>query len=71
MSEYCRHKDCEYRLELEHLHYSDHGCKHEKVDGFLCMGLANEGIGVHMTGLDGCICEMYHPKEVNNEEENQ
>jgi hypothetical protein len=65
MSDYvdCKHKDCKYRLDLEHWHYHDGGCEHEKMDGFLCLGVANEGVGIQMTGLDaGCMCEMYMPK---------
>ena len=58
----CRKNDCKHRLRLRHWHYDD-GCQHEEMDGFLCMAFESEGVGIWVTGLEKCYCEMYERRE--------
>ena len=62
---WCRKTDCEYRMRAVHYDYSDKGCQHSDMDGFICIAFANEGVSVWMTGLpgDGYYCEMYAKRE--------
>jgi len=53
---------CKLKLELLTFNYPPSGgCKHSENDGFCCLGLAAEGVAVHMVGVDpdSGICENY------------
>ena len=65
MAECC--KTCRYRLKLVKYDYSHGGCKHEDMDGYVCMSFAHEGVACWMVGLDENtgFCECYKPKEVS------
>ena len=56
--------NCKYRLELHKLTYK-RGCKHEKMEGFVCLAMADEGIANWMVGLDAddSKCEVWVRKE--------
>ena len=54
-------KTCKNRLDLEKLDYSNDGCKHTKMDGFICLAHEYEGLASWMVGLDEnkAMCECY------------
>ena len=59
-----RKTDCVFRLDAERFDYSQGGCKHSKMEGFICMAFASERTAIWMVGLpDGCMCEMYANKD--------
>lgn len=66
-----RCNDCKYKLNLERYDYSQGGCTHSDEDGYVCMAFNDEGIAIHMIGLNPNVddgCEMYNAKtkqEVN------
>ena len=59
MNECC--ENCKHMLSLEELDYRDGGCKHTEMDGFVCLGFADEGLACWMRGIDMKteICEAY------------
>ena len=52
---------CFHRLDLINYDYSDKGCKHTKMDGYVCLAFADEGKAIWMTNCDEDtdICECY------------
>ena len=59
-----RKTDCIFRLKATKFDYSQGGCTHTDMDGFICTAFASEGEAVWMVGLpNGCFCEMYAPRE--------
>lgn len=62
MIECCR--SCNKYMKLEKSDYSNGGCKHSDYDGFACLAFVNEGIVVHMVGVnpDNGFCEAYSGK---------
>ena len=62
MDENCR--NCRHRLEITKLDYSQGGCKHTDMEGFVCTGLAYEGTAYWMVGLEPEkeMCEMWEGK---------
>ena len=59
-----RKTDCIFRLKATKFDYSQGGCIHTDMDGFICTAFASEGEAVWMVGLpNGCFCEMYAPRE--------
>ena len=64
-------KTCRYRLDLEQLDYTV-GCKHTKMEGIACLGLAYEGIVFWMINHDEekGRCEMYTPKQTHDKRTN-
>lgn len=63
MSESCG--NCAYCYRLKKLDYSQGGCIHTNMDGYICMAFADEGITYWMVGndLNSDMCEAYTPKE--------
>ena len=59
---------CKYKLQLEKYDYSQGGCKHTVMDGYVCLAFAHEGLAVWMYGNDSSIgkCEEYVEKEQSN-----
>ena len=59
--------NCAYAYRPKKLDYSQGGCKHEDMDGFICMAFADERIANWMYGLkmDEAMCEVWKPKEVS------
>lgn len=64
-------KNCRYRLELMKLDYRRRGCKHTKMEGFLCTAFADEGIANWMLGLDddNSKCECWQRKIKGNDDD--
>ena len=64
MKESC--ESCKFAFYLERLDYRDGGCKHEMMDGHICMAFSNERIAAWMVGIprDSGMCECYTPLEV-------
>lgn len=66
MKEAC--ESCKFAFYLERLDYRDGGCKHEMMDGHICMAFQKERIAEWMVGipLSEGKCECYTPygKEV-------
>ena len=59
-----RKTDCIFRMKATKFDYSQGGCKHTDMDGFICLAFASEREAVWMVGLpNGCMCEMYTNKE--------
>ena len=59
-----RKTDCIFRLKATKFDYSQGGCKHTDMDGFICTAFASEGKAVWMVGLpNGCMCDMYSPRD--------
>ena len=59
-----RKTDCIFQLKATKFDYSQGGCIHTDMDGFICTAFASEGEAVWMVGLsNGCMCEMYTNKE--------
>ena len=56
---------CRYKLKLEKLDYSQGGCKHTVMDGYVCVALASEGWAMWMYGENPITakCEEYEAKE--------
>lgn len=56
---------CNKYMKLEKADYSDKGCKHSDYDGFACLAFADEGIIVHMVGVnpDKGMCELHSDRE--------
>ena len=52
---------CNKYMKLEKSDYSGKGCKHSDYDGFACLAFADEGIVVHMVGVnpDKGMCELH------------
>lgn len=62
MKECCN--TCNKQLKLEKCDYSNGGCEHTDMEGFLCLAFAYEGIGCWMVGLKGeGQCEVWSPRE--------
>ena len=60
--------NCKFRYDLEKNDYSEGGCKHSKMPGFICMIFAEEEIAKWMYGIDEDeLCECFAPREVNDE----
>jgi len=59
-----RKTDCIFRLRATKFDYSQGGCKHTDMEGFICAAFAkSDGEAIWMVGLpDGCMCEMYAPE---------
>jgi len=58
-------KNCKRRYRLRKNDYSQGGCEHSDMEGYVCMCLSREGIAEWMVGLndEDEICECYSPKE--------
>ncbi len=67
MNECC--ETCRFKLDGERWTYG-RGCKHEKLDGFICLGLEYEGIAIQMVGNDPATgtCENYLPRRTEANE---
>lgn len=63
MKECC--KNCKRNLKLTKFDYSQGGCKHTDMEGFICTAFAYEGEAVWMIGLnqEEGLCEVFLPKE--------
>ena len=66
MTECCA--TCANRYDLERLDYSKGGCKHEKMDGYICMAFADEGQAMWIIGTYPLeeICECYKARREND-----
>jgi len=53
--------NCKRRYKLERLDYSNGGCIHTDMDGYICMAFADEGIACWIVGEseETGICECY------------
>ena len=62
MDEHCG--NCVRCYRLEKCDYSQGGCIHTNMDGYICMAFADEGIACWMVGedLNSGMCEAYMPK---------
>lgn len=50
-------RNCANRYDLVQFDYTKGGCKHTKMDGFICMAFADERKAIWMVGADyGCEC---------------
>lgn len=50
-------RNCANRYNLVQFDYSKGGCKHTKMDGFICMAFSDVGKAIWMIGSDsGCEC---------------
>ena len=60
--------NCKLCYKLQKLDYSQGGCIHTDMDGYICMVFADEGIANWMVGHDmyAGFCEMFTPKEKEN-----
>lgn len=58
-------RTCARRLDLEKLDYTV-GCKHEQMEGFVCLACAFEGVAYWMTNVndEDSYCEEYVEKQV-------
>lgn len=57
-------RTCARRLDLEKLDYTV-GCKHEQMEGFVCLACAFEGVAYWMTNIsEDDYCEEYVEKQV-------
>lgn len=58
-------RTCARRLDLEKLDYTV-GCKHEQMEGFICLACAFEGVAYWMTNVsdEDSYCEEYVEKQV-------
>ena len=56
--------NCKYRKDLVKFDYSQGGCIHTKMDGFVCLLFINEGQVEWMYGTgDYGLCECFTPKD--------
>ena len=57
--------NCKFKFDLKILDYSNGGCRHSDADGFICMNFEDEGIAMHMIGLDENTgsCEAYSSRK--------
>ena len=59
-------RTCARRLDLEKLDYTV-GCKHEQMEGFICLACAFEGVAYWMTNIsEDDYCEEYVPQRTPN-----
>ena len=60
-------KNCKRNLKLVKFDYTQGGCKHTDIEGFICTAFANEGKAVLMVGVnqDEDVCEEFSPKPEN------
>ena len=65
MEENC--STCKRRLRLVKLDYTHGGCEHTDLEGHICLIFEDEGIAYWMVGCDNGLCEMYAPKENEND----
>lgn len=57
-------RTCARRLDIEKLDYTV-GCKHEQMEGFVCLACAFEGVAYWMTNIsEDDYCEEYVEKQV-------
>lgn len=63
MNECCA--NCGKRYKLTKFDYSNGGCEHTDMDGYICMAFAEEGNAVWMVGCNENLelCECYVQKE--------
>ena len=63
MKECC--SNCRSFLNLEKLDYSRGGCEHTRMEGFICIAVADEGIADWMVGLDPDteMCECWEERK--------
>ncbi len=62
---------CTYCYELVLLDYSEGGCKHENLSGYVCMAFGDERIAMWISGLDKNspdICECYMERKAKNDD---
>ena len=54
---------CKHKYRLEKLDYSQGGCIHTPLDGYICMAFERERLAEWMVGDDpeNEMCEMYEP----------
>ena len=54
-------KQCSLKKTLKQYDYSNGGCVHTKEEGYACLAFIDEGIIVHMVGInpDSAKCEMF------------
>ena len=57
--------NCGRKYRLTKFDYSDGGCKHTDMEGYVCMAFADEGEAVWMVGADEekDLCECYQEKK--------
>lgn len=62
MEECC--KTCGHNLKLTRFDYTDTGCKHTEMEGFICTAFAFEGDAIWMMGLnqEKDLCECFYPR---------
>ena len=62
MDECCA--NCKLRYDLQQYDYSNGGCVHTVMDGYICMAFNDEGIAVWMIGEDAKtgMCERFKMK---------
>ena len=60
--------NCKYKLSIEKLDYSKGGCIHTKMDGFICLAFADEGVANWMLGIcpESGMCECFTSIEGDN-----
>ena len=51
--------NCGNRYKVEKCDYSQGGCIHTNMDGFICMAFADEGVACYMVGLKDGRCECW------------
>lgn len=63
MKECCA--NCRSQFRLVKSDYSNGGCEHTDMDGYICMAFADERQAVWMVGLNAetALCEVFEPKE--------
>ena len=56
--------NCKLRFRLKKNDYSNGGCEHSDMKGFVCMAFGDEGLAVWMYGVgEKEKCECFTPKE--------
>lgn len=62
LKECCR--NCAYFYKLKQSNYSNGGCTHKAMDGFICMAFADEGIAEWMVGTsENGMCECFSERK--------
>lgn len=66
MNECCA--TCRHRYDLERLDYSNGGCEHTEMDGYICMAFADErqAVWIIRTYPLEEICECYKARREND-----
>lgn len=48
----CCCESCKHMLQLEECDYRNGGCKHTKLDGFICLAFRDEALACWMRGIN-------------------